>query len=75
MSNILAWRSDILLALNALEMTTILSLSAGDSEMLGTAQFEKASILHTLGKTGDSLQVYEKTFQMVDSDYPDKRNR
>ncbi len=75
MSNILAWRGDILPAFKALEMTTTWSLAAGDPEMAVTAQFEKASILHTLGRLSESLEAFTRTFQMVDSDYPDKRNR
>jgi LuxR family maltose regulon positive regulatory protein len=75
MSNLIAWRGDILPALKALEITTTWSLAAGDSEMAMTAQFEKANILHTMGKLRESLQAFTRTFQMVDSDYPDKRNR
>jgi LuxR family transcriptional regulator, maltose regulon positive regulatory protein len=75
LSNVLAWQGDILLALKALEDAFTWSLAAGDPEMAMAAQFEKANILHGLGRLTESLHTFEKTFQMVDSDYPDKKNR
>ncbi len=75
MSNILAWMGSILPAINALDITLSWSQAAGDSEMAMTANFEKASLLHTLGRLKESLRFYDDTFKMVDSNYPDKKNR
>ena len=74
-SNLLAWRGEILQALEFLENANTWSLAAGDSEMAMIAQFQKASILYIMGRLTESLDAFERTFRMVASNYPDKRTQ
>lgn len=75
LSNILSWEGDLLPALSLLENANTWSLAAGDHEMAMTAQFQKASILYLMGRLAESLGLFERTFRIVASDYPDKRTR
>ena len=74
LSNHYTWYGDFLPALRTLEDSFTWSLAAGDSERAMIAQFQSASILSYMGRLGESFQDFKKTFQMVDSDLPDKKN-
>jgi LuxR family maltose regulon positive regulatory protein len=75
LSNHYTWYGDFLPALKALEDSITWSFAAGDSERAMIAQFQTASILFYMGRLRESFQLFKKTFQMVDSDLPDKKNR
>ena len=75
LSNHYTWYGDFLPALKTLEDFFNWSLAAGDPERAMIAQFQTASILFYMGRLGDSFQLFKKTFHMVDSNLPDKKNR
>jgi LuxR family maltose regulon positive regulatory protein len=75
LSNRYTWYGDFLPALKNLEDSFNWSLAAGDAERAMISQFQTASILFYMGRLGESFQLFKKTFQRVDSDLPDKKNR